>query len=84
MGYLTNDKIWTFQKDGRIFEGTYEEECRTNVFAEAFLMPKNMYMDVLEKESEKSIINLKQIAGFFDVPVETAFRRGRFLRCLRG
>lgn len=85
MGYLTNEELWKRQDDNIYHRlGSSEKEYQANEFAAAFLMPKKEY---LKKMNEYLIgnnkVNTSKIAEYFNVSVEAASNRGKFLGYLK-
>ncbi len=81
MGYLINQEIWNRQ-DKNIYHrvGSSEKEYQANEFAAAFLMPKAEYLKVMnENVIEKNEVDTSKIAEYFNVSVEAASNRGKFL-----
>lgn len=85
MGYLTNEELWKRQDDNIYHRlGSSEKEYQANEFAAAFLMPKKEY---LKKMNEYLVgnnkVNTSKIAEYFNVSVEAASNRGKFLGYLK-
>lgn len=84
MGYLTNAELWKRQ-DENIYHrlGSSEKEYQANEFAAAFLMPKNEYLKVMNENISGNKVNTPKIAEYFNVSVEAASNRGKFLGYLK-
>ena len=84
MGYKINEKLWERQ-DNNIYHrtGNSEREYQANEFAAAFLMPANRYLEVLKSLAVDNMVDTSKIAEFFNVSVEAASNRGKFLGYLR-
>lgn len=84
MGYLTNIELWENQ-DENIYHrmGSSEKEYQANEFAAAFLMPKNEYLRVMNENVDGNKVNTSKIAEYFNVSVEAASNRGKFLGYLK-
>jgi len=66
------------------FEGEdQEKEQQANEFAEVFLMPQEEYITILEKCTDKEIVNMDRVAQHFNVTRNIAEHRGRSLGYLR-
>lgn len=84
MGYRTNEKLWERQSDNIYHRiGNSEKEYQANEFAAAFLMPANKYLEVLKGLVVDNMVDTSEIANFFNVSVEAASNRGKFLGYLR-
>ncbi len=84
MGYLTNMELWERQ-DENIYHrlGSSEKEYQANEFAAAFLMPQNEYFKVMNENIIGNKVNTSKIAEYFNVSVEAASNRGKFLGYLK-
>lgn len=84
MGYLINTELWENQGE-RVYqrEGTSEREYQANEFAAAFLMPRDEYLKVMNENLVGNKVNTSKIAEYFNVSVEAASNRGKFLGYLR-
>lgn len=85
MGYLTNANLWKRQ-DENVYHrlGSSEKEYQANEFAAAFLMPKDAYLRVMnENIIESNRVDTSKIAEYFNVSVDTASNRGKFLGYLK-
>ena len=74
MGYRTNNELWEKQEN---------KEYQANEFAAAFLMPATEYLAVLNKVAEGNMVDTSKIAEYFNVSIEAAANRGKFLGYLR-
>lgn len=84
MGYRTNDKLWEEQINNRYHRiGSSEKEYQANEFAAAFLMPAKEYLHILNSVAEGDMVDTSKIAEYFNVSVEAASNRGKFLGYLR-
>lgn len=63
--------------------GSSEKEYQANEFAAAFLMPKNEYLKKLNEFVSGNKVNTSKIAEYFNVSVEAASNRGKFLGYLK-
>lgn len=84
MGYLTNAELWERQ-DENIYHrlGSSEKEYQANEFAAAFLMPQNEYIKIMNENIIGDKVNTSKIAEYFNVSVEAASNRGKFLGYLK-
>lgn len=84
MGYRTNEELWEKQKNNVYHRiGSSEKEYQANEFAAAFLMPANKYLEVLNNIAVGNMVDTSKIAEYFNVSVEAASNRGKFLGYLR-
>lgn len=84
MGYLTNHELWEKQEN-KIYQrvGNSEKEYQANEFAAAFLMPKKEYFKVMNENLDGNKVMTNKIAEHFNVSVEAASNRGKFLGYLK-
>ena len=84
MGYRTNNELWE-KHENNIYHriGNSEKEYQANEFAAAFLMPATEYLAVLIKVAEGNMVDTSKIAEYFNVSIEAAANRGKFLGYLR-
>ena len=84
MGYRTNNELWEKQENNIYHRiGNSEKEYQANEFAAAFLMPATEYLSVLNKVAEGNMVETSKIAEYFNVSIEAAANRGKFLGYLR-
>lgn len=84
MGYRTNNELWEKQENNIYHRiGNSEKEYQANEFAAAFLMPATEYLAVLNKVAEENMVDTSKIAEYFNVSIEAAANRGKFLGYLR-
>ena len=84
MGYRTNNELWEKQENNIYHRiGNSEKEYQANEFAAAFLMPATEYLAVLNKVAEGNMVYTSKIAEYFNVSIEAAANRGKFLGYLR-
>lgn len=83
MGYQINEELWR-KSDNLVFNrhGNSERELEANEFA-AFLMPKEEYIRVAEENSEGNTVFIRKVAEYFNVSVEAASYRGKWLGYLQ-
>lgn len=83
MGYKISQKLWDKQKNMVCYESKSPlEEYQANDFADALLMPKDVYKKVLEQYTTGSKVQTAKIAEYFGVSVSTAYSRGKSLGLL--
>lgn len=84
MGYLTNAELWERQ-DENIYHrlGSSEKEYQANEFAAAFLMPQKEYIKIMNENIIGNKVNTSKVAEYFNVSVEAASNRGKFLGYLK-
>lgn len=84
MGYRTNEELWEKQRNNVYHRiGSSEKEYQANEFAAAFLMPANKYLKVLNNIAVGNMVDTSKIAEYFNVSVEAASNRGKFLGVLK-
>ena len=84
MGYRTNNELWEKQENNIYHRiGNSEKEYQANEFAAAFLMPATEYLSVLNKVAEGNMVDTSKLAEYFNVSIEAAANRGKFLGYLR-
>jgi len=84
MGYMTNPKLWEEQRDNVYHRiGSSEKEYQANEFAAAFLMPRDKYLEKLDEYTVGNTVNTGRVAEYFQVSVDAASNRGKFLGYLR-
>lgn len=81
MGFGT--QRWDMVEVGKKYhrDGNTEEEMQANEFAAAFLMPRDRYREALErfKNKENDTIDISRVAQHFNVSIEAAHVRGKWL-----
>ena len=80
MGYRTNLEVWKGQPL-KVYQSfnTFKQEYQANAFAGELLMPKDKYVEQLNKYSKGKYIDVAKIAYYFNVSMANATNRGRFL-----
>lgn len=80
MGYLIDRKLWE-DNSNTIYRrlGVSEMEYQANEFAASLLMPKNEYEKVMLENIEGNKVKTENIAKYFNVSIEAASNRGKFL-----
>jgi Zn-dependent peptidase ImmA (M78 family) len=84
MGYLINKEKW--EETGAYRDSVYYrygyslEESEANEFAAAFLMPRAEFIEVTQNNLLGGVYQIEKIAEHFDVSLESAVYRGRWLR----
>ena len=82
-GYKISPKLWNKQRNMFYYESKYPlEEYQANDFAEALLMPKDVYKKVLDQYTVGNKVQTAKIAEYFGVSVSTAYSRGNSLGLL--
>lgn len=83
MGYMINPELWNKQNNMTYYKSKHPlEEYQANEFAEALLMPKDVYKKVLNQYTVGNKVQTAKIAEFFGVSVSTAYDRGVLLGLL--
>lgn len=84
MGYKISQKLWEKQKNMVYYESKSPlEEYQANDFADALLMPKDIYKKVLKQYTTGNKVQTAKIAEYFGVSVSTAYSRGKNLSYLK-
>ena len=84
MGYKISQKLWDKQKNMVYYESKSPlEEYQANDFADALLMPKDIYKKVLKQYTTGNKVQTAKIAEYFGVSVSTAYSRGKNLSYLK-
>lgn len=84
MGYQINEELWK-KSDDMIFNrrGNSESELQANEFAAAFLMPRNEYKKIMDRNSEGNTVYIGKVAEYFKVSIDAASYRGKWLGYLQ-
>lgn len=84
MGYQIDDELWE-KSDDIVFNrcGNSEKEIEANEFAAAFLMPKDEYIKIADEYSYGNTVSIRKVAEYFNVSVEAASYRGKWLGYLQ-
>ncbi len=85
MGFVTDPETWKKIPSGTSYNRSvnyYAQESVANVFAAEFLMPKNEFISVFNKNIKDSMVNMTSVAMYFGVSVDAAVTRGRWLGLL--
>ena len=84
MGFDTDEDRWNSQQSIVYYRtGCTDLEYQSNEFAAALLMPKKQFIDVLYANSEENIVNIGAVASYFNVSVDAASNRGKWLGYLQ-
>ena len=92
MGFLTDEKVWNSIPVDDIFQdsvyyrmsGNYtQEENEANEFAASFLMPKNEFVEQIQKHTLNGRVSMLKIADYFDVSTDAAITRAKWLGYVR-
>lgn len=84
MGYLINEDLWNRQDNNVYYRlGSSEKEYQADEFAAALLMPKAEYYKIMEEYTTGNYVDTLKIAEYFNVSVDAASNRGKFLGYLR-
>lgn len=84
MGFLTNDAIWDLQTNVSYYRnGDSEQEYQSNEFAAALLMPQDEYEHIMDENTDGDLVNTSEIARYFNVSVDAAANRGKWLGYLK-
>ena len=83
MGYKIDPMKWNNQKNTYYRKGYSIQEYEANEFAAALLMPKKAYKRIMDKYTEDDIVYTHKIAEEFNVSVNAASNRGKWLGYLQ-
>lgn len=84
MGFRTNRERWEAQNNITYYRnGSSELEYQSNEFAAAFLMPQKEYKQIMEQNTRGSLVDTSAIARYFNVSIDAAANRGKWLGYLR-
>lgn len=85
MGYRTNPELWKSVSNDLVYNrfGHSDEEYQANEFAAAFLMPEDVFVDALKRNSNNKNVDITPVANLFGVSVGDAVARGRWLGYLQ-
>lgn len=83
MGYKIDPNKWEQQQSTYYRKGNSDEEYEANEFAAALLMPKKEYKKVMDKHTEGNIVYTSKVADEFNVSVNAASNRGKWLGYLQ-
>lgn len=83
MGYQIDQNKWERQQDTYYRKGNSDEEYEANEFAAALLMPKKEYKKVMDKYTEGNFVYTSKVADEFNVSVNAASNRGKWLGYLQ-
>lgn len=83
MGYIISPISWNSQKNMTYYRSKSPlDEYQANDFAEALLMPKDVYKKVLVQYTTGNKVQTAKIAEYFGVSVSVAYSRGKSLGLL--
>ena len=84
MGFDTDEDRWNSQQSIVYYRaGCTDSEYQSNEFAAALLMPRKQFVDVLYQNAEDNIVNIGAVASYFNVSIDAASNRGKWLGYLR-
>ena len=84
MGYAIDEKLWEKNKD-KVYlrKEVGEMEYQAHEFAAAFLMPREIFFEVMnENYNGDGTYSMNKVADYFQVSLESAINRGRWLGIL--
>lgn len=89
MGYMIDEKQWNtwgerkLYRDSAYLNPRYSvEEIEAHEFAASLLMPKKEFTEVVQQNTQNRMCNIKNVADKFNVSVDAAKTRGRWLGIL--
>lgn len=83
MGYKIDPGKWESQQNTYYRKGNSVEEYEANEFAAALLMPKKEYKRVMDRYTEGDFVYTQEVANEFNVSVNAASNRGKWLGYLQ-
>ncbi len=83
MGYAIDPDKWEKQEYTYYREDNPNEEYEANEFAAALLMPQKEYKKVMDKYTDGNLLDTSKIADEFNVSVNAAANRGKWLGYLQ-
>lgn len=84
MRFQTDRQIWDRIDDYFHFRTRNPDSIfQAKEFAYAFLMPQPLFKKVMEQYTEGTLVNTREIARYFSVPIDAAVNRGVELGYLR-
>ena len=84
MGYKIDKELWE-SPENKVYNrsGDSEFELQANEFAAAFLMPKELYKKVMDENTVGNTVYIAKVAKFFNVSIDAASYRGKWLGYLQ-
>lgn len=84
MGYKIDKELWE-SPENKVYNrsGNSEFELQANEFAAAFLMPKELYKKVMDENTVGNTVYIAKVAKFFNVSIDAASYRGKWLGYLQ-
>ncbi len=80
MGFKTNTDLWNSQDSITYYrDGRSHQEYQANEFAAAFLMPKSIYKTIIQNNISGEFVNIAAVATYFNVSIDAAANRGKWL-----
>ena len=84
MGYEIDEKLWDSQINSTYYRnGNSEQEYQANEFAATLLMPEDEYKRIMDIYTIGNSVDTSKIADYFNVSVEAAANRGKWLGYLQ-
>lgn len=81
MKYKTSEWCYPSEDSSQTFNS--HEELQASLFAAAFLMPKDVFVNEIEKNSSGLAVDMDKVAKHFCVRPSVAIQRARDLRCIQ-
>lgn len=80
MGFKTDQKKWETQSYSVYYRsGKSDLEYQANEFAAAFLMPRSLYKEKMDEYTEGNYVDTAELADYFNVSIDAAANRGKWL-----
>lgn len=83
MGYKIDEILWKSNIDNYKLFKSENHLYKANEFARAFLMPKDLYIEIMDKNSNGDNVYTKEIGNFFNVSTGDVLMRGIDLKLLK-
>ncbi|MFR5264507.1 ImmA/IrrE family metallo-endopeptidase [Clostridium sp.] len=83
MGYGLDRELWNSNENSEFFRCQSNRlEYQAHAFAAAFLMPKELFREVMLKNYEDGSFYMDEVANYFGVSLEAAINRAKFLNMI--
>lgn len=83
MGYEIDTQLWEQQSTKSCFKENEQTKKEAYAFGIALLMPKDEYKQVMNAHTSNGRVDMKDIAKHFNVTVNAAADRGRYLEYIK-
>lgn len=84
IGYKTSLDLWNKQENTIYYKNNYlTMEHQANEFADALIMPKRAYKEIMDQCTIGNKVETAKIANYFGVSISAASNREKRLGCLQ-